>query len=128
MKPLLEVQGLEVVYHTQKGQFKALHEVSFDLCPGEIVGIVGESGCGKSTIASALLRLLPPNGEITEGRLLFKERDLARLSSEELRQLRGRDLAMIFQDPMTSLNPVFTIGTQILDVERAHRDKPASSN
>jgi peptide/nickel transport system ATP-binding protein len=128
MKPLLEVQGLEVVYHTQKGRLKALHEVSFDLCPGEIVGIVGESGCGKSTVGSALLRLLPPNGEITAGRLLFNGRDLVSLSPEALRQLRGRDLAMIFQDPMTSLNPVFTIGSQILDVQRAHRDKPAGSN
>jgi peptide/nickel transport system ATP-binding protein len=128
MKPLLEVQGLEIVYHTHKGRLEALHDVSFDLWPGEIVGIVGESGCGKSTIASALLRLLPPNGEITAGRLIFKERDLVRLNPEELRQLRGRDLAMIFQDPMTSLNPVFTIGTQLLDVERAHRDSLAGSS
>jgi peptide/nickel transport system ATP-binding protein len=128
MKPLLQVQGLEVVYHTQKGQLKALHEISFDLLPGEIVGIVGESGCGKSTVASALLRLLPPNGQITAGRLVFKGRDLLSLTAEELRQLRGRDLAMIFQDPMTSLNPVFTIGTQILDVERAHQASPAPSS
>ena len=126
-QPLLNVAGLEIVYHTQEGQLKALHDVNFEVWPGEIVGIVGESGCGKSTVASALLHLLPPNGEITAGRLLFKDQDLATLNAEELRQLRGRDLAMIFQDPMTSLNPVFTVGTQIMDVGRAHLETPATS-
>jgi oligopeptide/dipeptide ABC transporter ATP-binding protein len=117
---LLSVRGLEVVYHTQEGILPALHDVSFDVRPGEIVGIVGESGCGKSTVASALLRLLPPNGQITAGQLLFKDDDLIALGPEELRELRGHELAMIFQDPMTSLNPVFTIGTQMLDVGQAH--------
>jgi oligopeptide/dipeptide ABC transporter ATP-binding protein len=88
--------------------------------PGEIVGIVGESGCGKTTVSSALMRLLPPNGEITSGRALFKGRDLFSLSEEAMRGLRGRELAMIFQDPLTSLNPTFTIGTQLVDVEKAH--------
>jgi oligopeptide/dipeptide ABC transporter ATP-binding protein len=119
-KHLLSVQGLEVVYHTQEGVLPALHDVSFDVQPGEIVGIVGESGCGKSTVASALLRLLPPNGQITAGQLRFKDDDLRALSPEELRELRGQELAMIFQDPMTSLNPVFSIGTQMLDVGQAH--------
>ena len=120
MKSLLEIQGLEVVYHTQKGHLKALHDVSFEVRPGEIVGIVGESGCGKSSVASSLLRLLPPNGEITAGQMRFMERDLRALSSEQLRQMRGRDMAMIFQDPMTSLNPVFTVGSQMADIQRAH--------
>ena len=120
MARLLDIQGLEVIYHTQDGRLKALHDVSFDVQPGEIVGIVGESGCGKSTVASALLRLLPPNGEITAGRMRFQERDLRGLNPEQLRQMRGREMAMIFQDPMTSLNPVFNIGSQMLDVERAH--------
>ncbi|HXV44086.1 MAG TPA: ABC transporter ATP-binding protein, partial [Anaerolineae bacterium] len=117
---LLSVQGLEVVYYTQEGVLPALHDVSFDVRPGEIVGIVGESGCGKSTVASALLRLLPPNGQITAGQLRFKDDDLMAFNPEELREFRGQELAMIFQDPMTSLNPVFTIGAQMLDVGQAH--------
>ena len=120
MEPLLEVRSLDVVYHTQQGDLPALRDVSFGMWPGEIVGLVGESGCGKSTVAAALLRLLPLNGEITSGQLLFKGRDLRTLDRTELRALRGRELAMIFQDPMTSLNPVFSIGTQLLDVQRAH--------
>jgi len=120
MERLLEVHGLEVIYHTQAGQFKALDDVSFDVHAGEVVGIVGESGCGKSTVASALLRLLPPNGQITGGQMLLQGRDLRTMHPDELRDLRGRDMAMIFQDPTTSLNPVFTIGTQMRDVQRAH--------
>ncbi|MEJ2340321.1 MAG: ABC transporter ATP-binding protein, partial [Gemmatimonadales bacterium] len=120
MNSLLEIQGLEVTYHTQEGQLKALHDVSFEVHPGEIVGIVGESGCGKSTVASSLLRLLPPNGEISAGKMRFQERDLRALSAEQLRRMRGPEMAMIFQDPMTSLNPVFTIGNQMADIQRAH--------
>jgi oligopeptide/dipeptide ABC transporter ATP-binding protein len=120
--PLLEVQNLEVVYHRREGGVvKALHDVSFAVAPGEIVGIVGESGCGKSTLSSALMRLLPSNGEITGGRVLFKGRDIAGVGAEEMRRLRGAELAMIFQDPLTSLNPVFDIGTQMVDAQRAHR-------
>jgi oligopeptide/dipeptide ABC transporter ATP-binding protein len=122
MGSLLEVRGLEVVYHTQEGRLKALHDVSFDVQPGEIVGIVGESGCGKSTVSSALLRLLPPNGEITTGSMRFRDRDLLAFNPEELRQMRGREISMIFQDPMTSLNPVFSIGDQMMDVQLAHRE------
>ena len=122
MEHLLRIEGLEVVYHTQEGLLKALHDVSFDVQPGESVGVVGESGCGKSTLASALLRLLPPNGQITAGRLMFQGRDVMTLSKEAIRSVRGRDLSMIFQDPLTGLNPVFTIGEQFLDVQRAHVD------
>ncbi len=128
MKSLLEIEGLEVVYHTQEGQLKALHDVSFEVHPGEIVGIVGESGCGKSTVASSVLRLLPPNGEITAGKMRFQERDLRALSTEQLRRMRGRDMAMIFQDPMTSLNPVFTIGNQMVDIQRAHARNGAADS
>ena len=120
MGTLLDVRGLNVVYHTQQGSLPALQDVSFSVQPGEIVGLVGESGCGKSSVAAALLRLLPANGEIIGGQILFKGRDLCALNRAELRALRGRELAMIFQDPMTSLNPVFSIGTQLLDVQRAH--------
>jgi peptide/nickel transport system ATP-binding protein len=117
---LLTVNGLEVTYHTQNSRLPAVHDVSFEVRPGEIVGIVGESGCGKSTVVSALLRLLLPNGQITAGQLHFKGYDVLTLGPESLRNWRGRDVAMIFQDPLTSLNPVFTIGTQMLDVQQAH--------
>jgi ABC-type glutathione transport system ATPase component len=100
---LLSVEGLEVVYHRRHGVLQALHDVSFTVQPGEIVGIVGESGCGKSTLSSALMRLLPPNGEIAGGRILFQGRDIAELGDEALRRLRGPGMAMIFQDPLTSL-------------------------
>ena len=86
---------------------------------------MGESGCGKSTVAAALLRLLPPNGEISDGQILFRGRDLRSLDEENMRRLRGKEISMIFQDPMTSLNPYFTIETQMLDALRAHR--PAGS-
>jgi oligopeptide transport system ATP-binding protein len=117
---LLEVDDLEIGYHVGSGVLRALAGVSFSVRRGEIVGIVGESGCGKTTLASALLRLLPPNGEICGGSVLFRDRDLRALSGEELRQLRGQEIAMIFQEPMTSLNPTFTVGRQMIDVQRAH--------
>jgi peptide/nickel transport system ATP-binding protein len=120
MDHLLDVQGMRVTYHTHMGPLQALYDIDFHIDPGEIVGIVGESGCGKSTIASALLRLLPPNGEITAGKILFKGQDQLKLDREALRKMRGRDIAMIFQDPMTSLNPVFTVGSQMMDVQKAH--------
>jgi peptide/nickel transport system ATP-binding protein len=120
MAPVLCAKGLEITYHTREGVLTAIRDVSFDVQPGEIVGIVGESGCGKSTVASALLRLLPPNGRITGGRLLFKDRNLLDLGEEEMRSLRGRDISMIFQDPMTSLNPVFSVEQQMLDAMKAH--------
>ncbi len=120
---LLEVEGVDVVYHTPEGPAQALRDIGFSVAPGEILGIVGESGCGKSTLSSALLRLLPPNGEITGGRIRLKGRDLLGESEEHMRGLRGRELAMIFQDPLTSLNPAFTVGTQLVDVQAAHRTR-----
>jgi peptide/nickel transport system ATP-binding protein len=119
--PLLEVDGLGISYHVRGGSLQALDDVSFAVEPGEIVGVVGESGCGKSTLSSALMQLLPPNGEISRGSVALRGRDLSSLSSDEMRDVRGREIAMIFQDPLTSLNPVFTIGRQMLDVQRAHR-------
>jgi peptide/nickel transport system ATP-binding protein len=127
--PLLSVDGLEVTYRTPSGdRLSALHDVSFQVHEGEIVGIVGESGCGKTTLTAALLRLLPPNGQVAKGQLRLRERDLLALPNDEMRQLRGRELAMVFQDPLTSLNPTFTIGTQMVDAQRAHqRGRPRTN-
>ena len=120
MKPILEVKNLEVTYHAREGKLQALNDINFVLNSGEILGIVGESGCGKSTISSAILRLLPANGEISHGEICLNGRDLTRLNEEELRELRGQEISMVFQDPMTSLNPVFTVGQQMIDAQKAH--------
>lgn len=121
--PILQVNGLEIKYHTQEGILTAIHNASFQIGQGEIVGLVGESGSGKSTVASAVMRLLPPNGEISAGEILFNDQSLTELDQEQMRMLRGRELSMIFQDAMTSLNPVFTIEQQMLDAQRAHKSK-----
>ena len=125
METTFRATGLEIKYHTRQATLTALRNVSFEVPRGHIVGLVGESGCGKSTIASAIMRLLPPNGEISKGEMLFNGRDLCRLPEEEMRLLRGRDISMIFQDPMTSLNPVFSIEEQMVDIALAHRAKDA---
>ena len=120
-EPLLVVDDLEVTYWKDEAPLRALQDVSFDLGHGEILGIVGESGCGKSTLSAALMRLLPANGAITNGSVRLKGRDLGELGPAELRDVRGQELAMIFQDPLTSLNPTFRIGTQLVDAQKAHR-------
>jgi len=120
--------NLEIKYQTRQATLTAIRNVNFEVERGQIVGVVGESGCGKSTIAAAVMRLLPPNGEISNGELLFKGCDLRGMSEEEMRRLRGRDISMIFQDPMTSLNPVFSIEQQMVDTILAHppNDQPIS--
>ncbi len=118
--PLLQVHNLKVKYHTREGILTAIRDASFEINQREIVGVVGESGCGKSTVASAVMRLLPPNGQISAGQILLNGRDLVGLSQEEMRKLRGKDMAMVFQDAMTSLNPVFRIDQQMIDAQRAH--------
>jgi len=122
--PLLQVKDLEIKYHTREGILTAIHNASFAVNEAEILGIVGESGCGKSTVASAVMRLLPPNGEISSGQILFHGRDLCQLDQEAMRQLRGKDMSMIFQDAMTSLNPVFTIEQQMVDAQKAQLQLP----
>src|SRR5713226_1334793 len=121
---LLRVRDLSVAYHLDaSAKVQALHDVSFDVEPREIVGIVGESGCGKSTLSSALLRLLPANGEITSGSAVLKGTDILTMSKRDLRSIRGKEIAMIFQDPLTSLNPTFTIGAQMVEAQRAHHGR-----
>lgn len=117
---LLEVKDLDVSYTTLKGELKAVQGVSFDLEEQETLGIVGESGCGKSTLGLALLNLMPPQGRVTHGKIILEGKDILTLDKEQLRQVRGKMIAMIFQDPMTSLNPVKKIGDHFVEAIRAH--------
>jgi oligopeptide/dipeptide ABC transporter ATP-binding protein len=118
--PLLEVEDLRVEFSTRRGTVYAVNGISFAIAPGETLGIVGESGCGKSVTSLAILGLLAGNGRVRSGRALFEGRDLIRLKDRALRGIRGREIAMIFQDPMTSLNPVLTVGRQIREVLETH--------
>ena len=118
--PVLNVIGMDVKYHTRIGTLTAIRNINFSINPGEIMGIVGESGCGKSTVASALMRLLPLNGEISKGQVILNGRDLCGLNDEQMRLVRGREMSMIFQDAMTSLNPVYNIEEQMTDVILEH--------
>jgi oligopeptide transport system ATP-binding protein len=120
---LLSVEDLVVRFQTHEGTIYAVNGVSFDLAEGERLGLVGESGCGKSVTNLAMIRLLPqPAGKIDRGRVLFEGQDLTQLREEELRAIRGRDVAMIFQDPMTSLNPVLTVEEQMVETIAAHKE------
>jgi peptide/nickel transport system ATP-binding protein len=119
--PILEIRDLSVSYNTGGGQLRALRNINMQIPAGRIIGIVGESGCGKSTLISAIIRLLAPNAQIDGGSILFRGDDLLQLDPEAMRALRGDGISMVFQDPMTSLNPVLTIGRQMTDVQ--HRDK-----
>jgi peptide/nickel transport system ATP-binding protein len=123
METILRVEDLQIGYLTRYGTLPAVRNVSFEVKQREIVGIVGESGCGKSTVASSVLRLLPPNGIITGGHIWFKGKDLSHATEDQMRELRGLESSMIFQDPMTSLNPVFTIESQMADALLAHNKK-----
>ena len=121
-KKLLEVKDLKTYFTTIEGVAKAVDGVSFDLLPGETLGIVGESGSGKSVTALSIMGLLPqPAGKIVDGQILFKGKDITRLSSEGMESLRGDRISMIFQEPMTSLNPLFSIGDQISEMFICHR-------
>ncbi|MDX6575086.1 MAG: peptide/nickel transport system ATP-binding protein [Blastocatellia bacterium] len=121
MSHLLEVKNLHTYFPTREGLVRAVDGVSFHLDRGELLGLVGESGCGKSMTALSIMRLISPPGKIVDAEILFEGRDLLRLSNAEMRAVRGNDIAMIFQDPMTSLNPVFTVGEQIAEALRLHR-------
>ncbi|KQX48900.1 ABC transporter ATP-binding protein [Paenibacillus sp. Root444D2] len=120
MTYLLEVDRLQTVFWTGQEEVTSVDEISFKLRPGETIGIVGESGCGKSVTSLSIMRLLGQNGRIKQGEIRFNGSDLVTWSESELRRLRGKDISMIFQEPMSSLNPVFTIGNQLLETIRQH--------
>ena len=119
--PLLEIEGLKVEFKTRRGIAKVLEGVNFSLEPGKTLGIVGESGCGKSITALSIMRLVPiPPGNISAGSIRFKDEDLLQVTEKRMREVRGKDISMIFQEPMTSLNPVYSIGDQIAETVRVH--------
>ncbi len=120
--PLLDIQGLTVSFETYQGRARVLEGASLTVNRGEIMGLVGETGCGKSVLSRAILRIIPsPPGHIDGGRILFEGTDLLALPRKAMRKLRGERISMIFQEPMSSLNPVFTVGNQMREVVRAHR-------
>jgi oligopeptide/dipeptide ABC transporter ATP-binding protein len=121
MSHLLEVKNLRTEFPTRAGLVKAVNDVSFHLDEGELLAIVGESGCGKSITALSIMRLISSPGKIAAGEISFKGESLLKATDERMREIRGNDIAMIFQDPMTSLNPVFTVGEQIAEALRLHR-------
>jgi oligopeptide transport system ATP-binding protein len=119
---LLSVQNLRTYFHTVAGVVRAVDDVTFDIAPGEVLGIVGESGSGKSITAMSILGLIPsPPGRIESGQIIWQGKDLLTSTEAELRKIRGGEIAMIFQDPMTALNPVYTIGNQIVEMIREHQ-------
>ena len=126
---VLEVRGLNVEFSTARGPLEALRNVDLDVPAASVVGVVGESGCGKSTLAGAVIRLLAENTRITSGAVRFEGRDLLKASAAEMRAIRGERISMVFQDPMTSLNPVLSIGTQMVDIQyrrvRSREEKSA---
>src|SRR6202011_4393374 len=117
---LLDVQGLDTWFFTKAGIVKAANGVSFSVAPGEVLGLVGESGSGKSMTGYSIMGLVDAPGRIAGGRIMFKGRDLVTMSPEEMRQLRGNRIAMIFQDPMMTLNPVLRIDVQMIEAILAH--------
>lgn len=124
-KTLLDVKNLKVVYDTQDGRVEALNGVNLSLKKGQTLGLVGETGAGKTTLAKSIMRLIPnPPGKVLEGEINFEGQDLLKISEKEMRKIRGAEISMIFQDPMTSLNPVMTVGEQIEEVLRAHGKNP----
>jgi oligopeptide/dipeptide ABC transporter ATP-binding protein len=126
--PILSLRGLTTTFDGPRGSVRAIEDVSFDVPRGGSIAIVGESGCGKSVTSLSILRLLPePMARIERGEVLFHGRDLVKASQRELREVRGAKISMIFQEPMTSLNPVYTVGSQIVEAIRLHRDVSRSA-
>jgi oligopeptide/dipeptide ABC transporter ATP-binding protein len=122
MADLLQVRNLETSFFTPEGQVRAIDGVSFEIGESKTLGLVGESGCGKSVTSLSIMRLIPsPPGKIVGGEILYRGRDLLKLNNEEMRKIRGNEISMIFQEPMTSLNPVFTVGNQIGEAISLHQ-------
>ena len=119
--PLLSIKNLTVVFKTRLGEVPVIDDVSFSIAPGEILGIVGESGCGKTMTSLAIMRLMPEQGKVTSGSIKLSGEDLVVASEARMRGLRGNEISMVFQEPMTSLNPVFSVGEQIAEVLKAHQ-------
>ena len=117
---LLEVFNLSTSFFSERGEIRAVEDISFSIQPGQTVALVGESGCGKSVTALSIMQLLDYPGRVVSGRIVFKGRDLLTLANSEIRQVRGNQISMVFQEPMTSLNPIFTIGDQIGEVLEIH--------
>jgi oligopeptide/dipeptide ABC transporter ATP-binding protein len=121
-QPLLEIDQLNISFDTNRGQVQPVRDASYSIFPGQTLAVVGESGCGKSVTALSILRLIPsPPGRVLGGKILFEGRDLLGLTEKQMRAVRGKDIAMIFQEPMTSLNPVYTIGDQIVEAVTLHQ-------
>ena len=123
MKHLLEIENLSVSFDTSQGKLQAVRNVSFTLEEGQVLAIIGESGCGKSVLCRSIMKLLPPSARIHSGKILVKGQDIAGCGEQEMRRLRGRLFSMVFQDPMTALNPVMPIGRQIGEAVRIHNPK-----
>ncbi len=122
-QPILEISDLHLCFHTDKGTMKALDGINLQIGEGEIVGLVGESGCGKSVTSLAVMGLIPqPPGEVVGGKISFQGKEMPSWKSREMRKLRGNEIAMIFQEPMTSLNPLYTLGDQVIEAIRIHRN------
>ncbi|WP_240417264.1 ABC transporter ATP-binding protein [Paenibacillus periandrae] len=120
MEPLLEISELQTAFQTDQGEVVSIEDVSFRLKPGETLGIVGESGCGKSVTSLSIMGLLGQRGRIRKGEILFDGEDIVQLDEAQMRNIRGNEISMIFQEPMTSLNPVFTIGNQLIEAINQH--------
>jgi len=124
LEKILEVKNLETSFFTEDGEVRAVQDVSFDVYKGKTIGIVGESGCGKSVTSLSIMRLIPsPPGKIVGGKILYKGEDLVNVPQNQMRRIRGNEISMVFQEPMTSLNPVFTIGNQISEAISLHHPK-----
>jgi oligopeptide transport system ATP-binding protein len=121
MTPVLDVTNLTTRFYTQSGVVEAVNGISFSIMEGEILAVVGESGCGKSVTMRSVMRIIPePPGKIEDGEVIFNGEDLLKLSEDDMRAIRGKRIAMIFQDPMTSLNPVLTVGLQLAETLQEH--------
>ncbi len=121
---ILQVNNLKTYFFDRKGKVPAVDGVDFTIRKGETLGIVGESGCGKSVTSMSILKLLPPEGRVVDGEILFKGENIVNYTSKQMEKIRGKEIAMIFQEPMTSLNPVYTVGTQIAEMINAHETLP----